>query len=285
MRWALLVSLVAALGCGGKAHPTSDSDDDGPFVAKGGFEPTAFRVAVHGHGRPVIFIPGLACPGEMWDDTVERLGDDVEAHVLTLAGFAGTTPIKPPLAAKTRKELIRYIRSHKLDHPIVVGHSMGGFIAYWLAATTKDLLGGIVVVDAGPALDADDDEAKRLRNVWAQAGDDEIESQIRGVYSWMARDPSRLEAFFPAIAKSDRQTIGDAIFEMVKTDISDKVSAIDVPLLLVLADGGLQGRYRAQAKSVPEHEVVVLPKTRHFVMVDDPEGFARTVRKFLAAHE
>lgn len=280
---ALAITLAA---CGGKASPRPDEPvDDDPFVNKAGFEPTAFTVEVHGKGPPVIFIPGLGCPGEMWDAVVEHLGDRYESHVLTLAGFAGVPPVRPPLAAKTRKELIRYIRSRGLVDPIIVGHSMGGFITYWLGATAGDAIGGIVVVDAGPRLGSDDDESARLlRNAWAQAGDDELPVQVRNVFSSMTRKPRKMEPYLAQIAKSDRQSIGDAIYEMVKTDVSDKLDAIEDPALIVLADGGLQHRYRKLAAAIPDHEVVVLRGTGHFVWFDDLDGFNRTLDEFLETH-
>jgi pimeloyl-ACP methyl ester carboxylesterase len=159
---------------------------------------------------------------------------------------------------------------------------MGGFIAYWLAATAPPgLLGGVIVVDAGPALaDADDEDARRLRNMWAQSGDEELPQQIRTVYSWMTRKPDKLAVYFDQIASSDRQTIGDAIYEMVKTDVRDKLAKIKVPLLLVLADGGLQNAYRRMVEPVPDHDVVVLAKTRHFVMLDDPDAFVGAIDRF-----
>lgn len=282
-----LALAITVAACGGKAKPpSSDTDDDsdsGPFVNRAGFQPTAFTVKVTGTGRPVIFIPGLACPGEMWDGTIERL-EGVQAHVLTLAGFAGTAPTKPPLVAKTRKELVRYIRSNHLVDPIIVGHSLGGFIAYWLAATAPDVVGGIVVVDAGPRYFADDEEARLMRNTWAQAGDDELPVQVRTVFSWMTNDPKHVAPFIPQIAKSDRQTIGDAVYELVKIDITDQVSSITAPVLLVLADGGLQARYRKQAAGIDDLQVVVVPKAKHFVMLDEPERFARLLGDFLADH-
>lgn len=283
---ALALALaVTVIACGGKTQPRpGDTDEDGPFVNRPGFKPTAFTVEVHGEGRPVIFIPGLGCPGDVWHDTVAHLPADIQAHVLTLSGFAGTKPIKPPLAAKTRKELIRYIRSNHLKDPIIVGHSLGGFIAYWLAATAPDVVGGIVVVDAGPAYLADDEAARLLRNTWAQAGDDELPEQVKSVYSMMTNDPKHVAPFIGVIAKSDRQTIGDAIYELVKTDITDKVSSITAPVLLVLADGGLQARYRKQAAGIDNLEVVVIPRAKHFVMLDDPDAFAKTLTAFLAKH-
>lgn len=286
-RWfPALVIALAALACGGKATPEPTAkDDEGPFVDRTDFKPTAFTVEVSGRGRPVIFIPGLGCPGSVFDDVVDHLGDRYESHVLTLAGFAGVPSIRPPLAAKVRREIIRYIRSHRLESPIIVGHSLGGFIAYWLAATAPDAIGGVVIVDAGPSLQANDDEARLLRNTWAQAGDDELPIQIRNVFTSMTRHPRRIEPFLADIARSDRQAIGDAIYELVTTDITDKLDSIRVPSLIVLADGGLQNRYKKQVADIPDHELVVIPRTGHFVWFDDLDGFDRVLDSFLAKHE
>ncbi|HEY1816292.1 MAG TPA: alpha/beta hydrolase [Kofleriaceae bacterium] len=284
----LLIVVVACGASPGKHAVASDDDDSGdPFVDSAAYKPHSFVARVSGDGRPVIFIPGLGCPGSIWNETVAHLGDSVESHVLTLAGFAGVKATKPPLAATVRRELVRYIHAHKLVKPIIVGHSMGGFIAYWLAATAPDLIGGVIVVDAGPALaaDASDQEtAQVLRNAWAQAGDDELPDQVRTAYTSMVSDPKEIEPFLAAITKSDRQTMGDAIYELVTTDLRDKIAAIHAPLLLVLADGGYQQMYRTMVKSIPDHEIVVIAKTKHFVMLDDPAAFDATLDKFLKAH-
>jgi N-formylmaleamate deformylase len=285
LRSGLLLALaITVAACGGTVHPASgdEAGEDGVFVNQAGFEPSSFTVEVSGQGRPIIFIPGLGCPGEMWKDVTQRLDDRYQSHVLTLAGFAGNKPIKPPLGAKVRKELIRYIRSNKLESAIIVGHSFGGFIAYWLAETApKDVVGGLVVVDAGPGGIAGDEEARLLRNMWAQAGDDELPVQIRAKFSWMTASPKKMEPFYDQIAKSDRQTIGDAIYEYVKTDIKEDVERIKAPSLIILADGGLQGRYTAEAAAIPNHEVVVLRGTKHFVWFDDPDGFTKTLDTFI----
>ncbi len=287
----MLVLAFAACGASTDQHkrePVDEASDDAgrrPFSDASGFKPRSFASKVSGHGRAVIFIPGLGCPGEVWDGTVDHLGDEIETHVLTLSGFAGRPRIDGPLAATVRKELIRYIRSRHLDKPIIVGHSLGGTIAYWLAATAPDLIGGVIIVDAGPALaDTDDETARSLRNMWAQAGDDELPEQVRTAYSSMVTDPKTIEPILGAIAKSDRRTMGDAIYETVTTDLRDQVANIRAPVLVVLADGGYQQMITQQVEAIPDHLVKVMPHTRHFVMYDDPEGFYRLVDKFLAKH-
>jgi N-formylmaleamate deformylase len=287
MTRAAWIALACAAACGHAPPPVGEPAGEprrDRLFADRELAPRSFAVEVSGHGRPVIFVPGLGCPGAMWRDTIARL-PNIEAHVLTLAGFAGEKPIKPPLAATVRKELVRYIRAHHLVRPIVVGHSLGGFVAYWLAATAPDMLGGVIVVDAGPAIpDNDPETAHALRNMWAQAGDDELAGQVATAYGGLVADPKHIAPFLDAIARSDRQTIGDAIYELVTTDISGELAHIRAPLLLVLADGGLQQRYRAQAEPVADHEVVVIAKAKHFVMLDEPDAFASAVANFLATH-
>lgn len=293
MRAAHLVLVAALAACGGasgKGAAAATEPDEAaaggksPFVDRKDFKPTAFGVEVTGSGRPIIFIPGLGSPGEVWADTVEHLSEDYECHVLTLSGFAGRPPIDEPLSAAVRRDLTRYIRAKRLDHPIVVGHSMGGFIALWLAANFAEATGPVIVVDAGPALSGDLDEAKLLRDRWANATDEEFALQARYMYTGMATDPKRLEAISALAAKSDRKTIGDAIYEMMSTDLTERMAEITSPVLFVLADGGMQQRIKKQVEDIPDKEIVVVPRARHFVMIDDPKKFYAAIDEFLEAH-
>lgn len=281
MRWLLVLFLVACGGAQEKGVRAPADDDSSPFVDRKGFQPKSFTVQVTGKGRPIIFIPGLGCPGEVWDGTVKHL-DGYQSHVLTLAGFAGTKPISKPLSATVRKELARYIRSHRLENAVVVGHSMGGFIAYWLAANLPDVVSGVIVVDAGPALSGDVEEAKQLRDQWRGATDEQFAERTKVMFSGMTNDPKHLAPILDDVAKSDRKTLGDAVYELMTTDLRDEMHEIKAPVLVVLADGGLQDRIKQQVAPIPHHEVVVLKNTHHFVMYDDPDGFYRAIDKFLA---
>lgn len=285
---ALIACAIATFGCGGSAKHADDPDEfrggGEPFVDASGYKPTSFSVEVKGQGRPVILIPGLGCPGSVWDDTVAHLDPaHFQTHTLTLAGFAGVPRIKKPLSATVRKELVRYIRSNHLEKPIIVGHSLGGFIAYWVAASAPNLIGGVVVVDAGPALsDTDPETAKQLRELWTQAEDAEFTQQVQDVFVGMANDRARMTKLVSEIQRSDRRAMGDAIYEVTTTDIRDRISSIRAPVLLVLADGAYQQRYRQEVSTIKHVDVHVLPRTHHFVMFDDPKGFFALVDKFLA---
>ena len=263
-------------------HPAGDGE---VFGAAEDFKPKAFHAVVKGHGRPVILIPGLGCPGEVWDGLVDHLGEeDYETHVLTLAGFAGNDAISEPLSAAVRRDLTRYIRSRHLKDPVIVGHSMGGFIVYWIASYHPELIGAAIVVDAGPALSGDLEEAKQLRARYKHATDEEFAGSMRAAFMSMTSQPKKMQPVIERVTQSDRRAIGDAIYEMITTDLTDVVKEIKAPVLVIAADGGLQGRIRSQIETIPDHEMIVLPHAHHFVMFDDPDGFYKTIDKFLAAH-
>jgi N-formylmaleamate deformylase len=296
--WVALAALVVSgvAGCAtagdpshgdppGRGRRNARADQgDAPFGANTEFQPTAFGVTVTGHGRPIVFIPGLGCPGDVWAETVAHLGDGYQAHVLTLSGFPGRPPIGEPLSAAVRRDLTRYIRARHLVDPIIVGHSMGGFIAYWIASYHPELVGPVIVVDASPALSGGLDEAKQLRTKWKDASDEQFEGQIRAAFTSMTKVPKRMAPVIEEIVRSDRRTIGDAIYEMVTTDLTGHVREIKAPVLVIAADGGLQKRIRDQIEGIPDHQLVVVPGTRHFVMWDDPVAFYGALDAFLARH-
>jgi len=70
----------------------------------------------------------------------------------------------------------------------------------------------------------------------------------------------------------------------VTTDLTDRVQDITAPVLVIAADGGYQQRIRNQIETIPDHEMIVLPHTHHFVMYDEPDAFWKLVDKFLEDH-
>lgn len=56
-----------------------------------------FSVVKSGTGKQaVVFIPGFACSGDVWAETVSVLEDSYTCYVLTMAGFSGVAPEECP---------------------------------------------------------------------------------------------------------------------------------------------------------------------------------------------
>jgi len=138
---------------------------------------------------------------------------------------------------------------------------MGGFIAYWIASYHPELVGPVIVVDAGPALSGDLDEAKALRA--------RLEArQRRRVHRRHARPRHRMTSVPRKMASGDRG--GDPLPSARDRDATLRDGDTDLTItsrrspavLVIAADGGFQRRIRAQIETIPDHAMIVLPHTR-----------------------
>ena len=257
-----------------------------------GFEPTRFTVRVTGQGPPVVLIPGLTCDGSVWQATVERFKQDYELHVVSLAGFGEQSPVAGELLPKAREELAAYIKDRGLERPVLVGHSLGGFLALWVACEAPDLVGGVVSVDGVPFLpdlqqpEATVDSVRKIastvRQQFASLDAKSFAAQNKMMLSMLVGDSKQAERIGEMTSKSDPATVGRAMYELMTNDLRPLVRRIRVPVLtLIPADSGvpgirsatLQKRYRAQLSTISHCEVKFVEQTRHFIMIDQPEAF------------
>jgi N-formylmaleamate deformylase len=270
---ALALFLTVGFACA--AQPPSP-----PTVAPP--SPRSFTVEVTGQGPPVVLIPGLACTGAVWSTTVARYRRHHRLHVLTLAGFGESRSIEGPFLPTVRAELAAYLRAHVPGKPVIVGHSLGGFLALWLAASEPDLIGGVVVVDAVPFLAAEmlpdatvetaRPMAEQMRTMLGRATPDEFAVQNQGALATMITDPANIAPIAEMGRRSSPAAVATAIYELMTTDLRPLLHAIRVPTLVLAANDADPAAYAAQYTALAGHRLVVAARARHFIMIDDP-GF------------
>ena len=267
----------------------------------GGADP--FRVDRVGQGPAMLLIPGLMSSGDVWRGTVAHYRDRYDLHVLTLAGFAGVPAMNDgPFLPTIRDAVIDYIRREGLDRPTLVGHSLGAFLAFWIAAKAPELVGPVVAVDGVPFLVALNDstatgatmagQAERMRGFYATLTPEQMEAQARMSAAAMVTDATDADEVVAWARTSSPTTAGRAFAEMLTTDLRKEVAAIRSPVLLLMAGGGLSesavdgaaARYRAQLSAVPLARFEVARGARHFIMLDDPEWLLATLDRFLEVH-
>jgi N-formylmaleamate deformylase len=291
---ACVVSLAALAACAGSsasapppATPAAASATPAPAATY------AFDVQVTGSGPPMILIPGLSCDGRVWDATVLHYQAHYQVHVLTLAGFGGARPaIATPFLATVRADLARYIRAEKLDHPVVIGHSLGGFMAFWLASSEPALVGRVVAVDGVPYLavlfspsatvEQMAQPAKMMHDQMAALTPAAYEEQSAKSLAAMITDPAEVARVQAGAGKSSPVAVGNAVAEMLTTDLRAEVAKITAPTLLLQAGSNDPTAYEAQVAPIKDHRVVSFPKAKHFIMLDAPAEFFATVDDFLA---
>lgn len=106
---------------------------------------------VRGAGQPMILIHGMACSADVWDEVAAYYEDRYELHLVTIAGFGNDRNIESPHVLKAiRNAVIEYVKSEELYKPILMGHSMGGFLSLWAAVEAPGVFDKIISVDGLP---------------------------------------------------------------------------------------------------------------------------------------
>ena len=292
-----LVTLAATAASLLLASPATQAADVHP----------AFAVAVSGNpqGQPIILIPGLASSGEVWNGTVAHYcggaKPQFQCHVLTLAGFAGVPAIEGALLPAAEKQIAEYIGAQHLAHPVVIGHSLGGFLALKLAADHPDQVGKLVIVDAVPCLvaatqmpGATAEQVKQAaegmrRMMLAQDAATARAATDMAVSTMVTRpeDVQRVQAWG---AQSDRRTVVNAMADMMGDDMREQAGRVRAPTLVLgswiayKAYGTkdmFEQNYRNQYMRLPGVHVALADTARHFIMLDDPAWMYDRIDHFL----
>lgn len=118
------------------------------------------HVVQGGAGDPVVFLHGMGTSATTWNRCMELLQDRFTVVAPDLLGH-GESPVLDDPAEYTRdRTLIDLddIVSELERPPVLVGHSLGGYLALAYAATRPDAVRGVVVLNTGPGYR---DDAKR----------------------------------------------------------------------------------------------------------------------------
>jgi pimeloyl-ACP methyl ester carboxylesterase len=251
-------------------------------------DPVPFKVEVTGTGSPMILIPGLASGGNVWDRTVAHFKDRYQCHVLTLAGFAGQPAIDGPFLEKVCDGIVKYIHDQKLNHPVIIGHSLGGMMAFWVAEKAP--------VDVGPIQNPDETsesmrpKAEQLRALYASLPPAQFAPFNHQFLSMAITASSNVDKVASLGDKSDPKAVGQAFYDLVTTDLRPGLKSIQAPVLLVGAYPGTTNdtmkaktrqSYADQIATVPRHKLVFAPTALHFIQLDDPDFLFRETELFL----
>jgi len=263
----------------------------------------SFAVEKEGTGKPVIFIPGLDCSGKVWDEAVLHFKKNFTCYTITLPGFAGQPPIQSDSILKeVAQQMSVFIRQNKLNKPIIVGHSLGGWLALDFAATYPDMAGDIIVVSSAPflpalsmGLDITVDSARKIgkliRNGMTGQTPDQVRAGQKYYISTMIHDPAKIAWVTEMAVQSDQQTQGEVMYELFSSDIRPLMGNIK-SRILVLGDWSsykqygatrenVYANYKEQFKLARQVTIAINDESKHFIMFDEPEWFYSHADSFL----
>ena len=259
----------------------------------GGGAGDPFQVTRTGHGkRNLVFIPGFACSGKVWDETLAVFEPEFTCYTFTMPGFAGAPPEAAPSFAHWELGIADYVKQHHIDKPVIVGHSMGGGLALAIAADYPDLVSAIVVVDALPCLPAmrnpnfssnPTNDCSSIVRHFTAISDSAFEAMQRTTMSSLVADTSRIGILVNWSVRSDRRTFATMYCDFMNTDLREKIKGINCPALILLeaAFVGMETPIADQYKNLSAARLSYATKGLHFIMFDDKDWYLQQLKVFI----
>ncbi|WP_343589264.1 alpha/beta hydrolase [Flavobacterium sp.] len=252
-----------------------------------------FEVLKTGSGdQSIIFIPGFASSGDVWNETRATFENEFTCYTLTMAGFAGRKPQPNASFENWKTGIANYIKDNQIEKPILIGHSMGGALALALAADYPDLISKIVVVDAVPCLAAINDPAFKskinndcsttVNQMTGMTNDQFYDMQKKTMPSLLA-DTTKLDMVVDWSVKSDRTTFGQMYCDFFNIDLRERIAQIKCPALILLESyfinlkPAIEGQYRSLKTANFQYATTGL----HFIMYDDTAWYLGQLSTFL----
>lgn len=252
----------------------------------------AFQVKVVGKGNPVLLFPGFACTGEIFEETVKALSINNECHVFTFAGFGAVPAIEMPWLPKIKDQVVAYVKAKNLNKPIIIGHSLGGTLGLWLAATDQSLFKKVIAVDALPCNGAvmmpnydastivyESPYSKQMLQLDTASFRKQAQQQV----GFMMLNKDKQAKVVDMMLQADRKTYVYGYIDLLKLDLRNDIAGINIPVVVLAATNPskamVEKTYNEQYAKLGNKVIHYADKAAHFVMYDQPEWYINKVKE------
>ncbi len=243
-----------------------------------------------GKGPPLLFVHGFPLSKNSWKHQIEALRSEFRVIAPDLRGFGESEAGAGAATMEQFAEDLHALLKHLDTGPVVlIGHSMGGYIALAFARMFPQMLRGLVLVATRPGADTPEGAAKRratAEKVRESGPQTVIDAMVPKMLSPKNQDPKLLESVRELMTRSSREGVIGALLGMAqRSDSSDVLAKISAPSLVITgADDVLipAAESTKMAQAIPDAQVEILPQSGHLLFFEKPVEFNRLLKEWLA---
>jgi len=243
-----------------------------------------------GEGQPVVLIHGFCETHAIWNTIFDQLALDYHVIAIDLPGFGNSVPPSAPLTIDTVAEqvLVLLHEELKLTNSVLLGHSLGGYVALAMVDKSPKWFAGIGLIHATAY--ADSAERKLSRNKVIEFINKHgvnlyVRSFIPSLFS--SQSNPYISTVLELASETPHQTVINYALAM-----RDRPGRIDVlktfskPVLL------LAGRLDClipvtaledQAAQLLHSKLIILENVSHMCMLENEKDTLLAIRNFLTS--
>jgi 3-oxoadipate enol-lactonase len=189
------------------------------------------------------------------------------------------------------RSVLRHLDTAGIEKAVVVGLSMGGYVAFRLHALAPDRIAGLVLADTKAGRDDDATRAKRTDQA-ARVRREGVgwlpEAMLPGLLGETTRRarPDVVAVVRALIESANPEGVSRALEAMrERPDSTADLESIGVPVLVLVGEEDTLtpvAEARKIADGVPDGRLVVIPAAGHLSNLENPAAFNKALAEFLA---
>jgi 3-oxoadipate enol-lactonase len=251
---------------------------------------------MHGQGQPLVLISGIGYTSWQWHRMIPYLADRFRVITFDNRGVGQTDkPEGPYTAHMLAADTVGLLDALAIEKAIIMGHSMGGFIAQALVLEFPHKVEKLILCSTnfgGPRhvpvtpeamkvlTDVSSDPLTRFRNGlyistapgWAEKNPQMIQEWV----DWRAANPIEPAPYQAQLAIGLGLMQEEAAFE-------NQLHRIKIPTLILFGQYDMvvpPANAALLAEKIVDRKVVILPNAGHFFPIEAPEAASQAVIKF-----
>ncbi len=224
MKWVRVFSLLVALGSASCSSPTSQQQPQADPTRQVNNNGVRISYRVYGQGQPLVLIHGWSNEGRYWEEFgyISKLSPEYQLIVPDLRGHGKSdTPADRNFSDEAFASDVRAMMDDiGIDSAHIFGNSLGGWVAFELAATSPERVRSLAVLGAHPYTE----DLKGVRDSYS------LPSAILG--SWEAAKAPLSAESKQRLAAFDPQVLSAMLPDRV--DKSERLKAWQRPSLMIV---------------------------------------------------
>ncbi|MFI4937075.1 MAG: alpha/beta fold hydrolase [Candidatus Berkiellales bacterium] len=243
---------------------------------------------VHGSGAPLLLLHGLGSSTLDWENQLEFFSKKYQVIAFDLRGHGQSAkpdePYTVKLFAEDTAELIRTLIKESTH---VVGHSLGGMIAFQLVLDFPELVKSLCIINSAPAVIFPSLKVHfsfyLRRYIVKLFGVQPLCTKLAKNLFPKSTQAKLREIFIQRWSHNDPKAYVNSLNAFRHWNVIARLSEIACPTLIVTADHDYTpvSAKEFYVKLIKGAELKVIPDSWHMTIVDQPGALNQTMLNFL----